>query len=49
MNDIERYMGLEGDLDTLLSDITCKKKNACFPDWGRGRETRLLVSPTVWV
>lgn len=26
MNDTERCMGLEQDLDTLLSDITCKKK-----------------------
>lgn len=25
MNDTERCMGLEQDLDTLLSDITCKK------------------------
>lgn len=46
MNDTERCMGLEQDLDTLLSDITCKK-NARFPDWGRGRETRLLASLSV--
>lgn len=46
MNDTERCMGLEQDLDTLLSDITCKK-NARFSDWGRGRETRLLASLSV--
>lgn len=49
MNDTERCLGLERDLDTLLSDITSEKKMRVFLTGGGGGKLDSLCLRVFWV